>query len=139
MTTVAAYAAPAAKAPLERTTIERRAVREFDVLIDIKFAGICHSDIHQVREGWGKAIFPMVPGHEIAGIVSEVGPGVTRYKVGDRVGVGCMVDSCRDCDNCKAGQEQHCMRRTVATYNGIGKDGEPTYGGYSTHVVVDEN
>src|SRR3982750_743430 len=81
MTTVAAYAAPAAKAPLERTTIERRAVREFDVLIDIKFAGICHSDIHQVREGWGKAIFPMVPGHEITGIVSEVGPGVTRYKV----------------------------------------------------------
>jgi uncharacterized zinc-type alcohol dehydrogenase-like protein len=139
MTTVAAYAAPAAKAPLERTTIERRAVREFDVLIDIKFAGICHSDIHQVHEGWGKAIFPMVPGHEIAGIVSEVGPGVTRYKVGDRVGVGCMVDSCRDCDNCKAGQEQHCMRGNVATYNGIGKDGEPTYGGYSTHVVVDEN
>ena len=87
MTTVAAYAVPAAKAPLERTTIERRAVREFDVLIDIKFAGICHSDIHQAREGWGEAIFPMVPGHEIAGIVSEVGPGVTRFQVGDRVGV----------------------------------------------------
>jgi uncharacterized zinc-type alcohol dehydrogenase-like protein len=139
MTTVAAYAAPAAKAPLERTTIERRAVREFDVLIDIKFAGICHSDIHQVREGWGEAIFPMVPGHEIAGVVSEVGPGVSRYRVGDRVGVGCMVDSCRECDNCKAGQEQHCVRGNVQTYNGIGRDGEPTYGGYSTHVVVDEN
>jgi uncharacterized zinc-type alcohol dehydrogenase-like protein len=139
MTTVAAYAAPAAKAPLERTTIERRAVREFDVLIDIKFAGICHSDIHQVREGWGEAIFPMVPGHEIAGVVSEVGPGVTRYKVGDRVGVGCLVDSCRECDNCKAGQEQHCVRGAVQTYNGIGRDGEPTYGGYATHVVVDEN
>ncbi|MFF7640966.1 alcohol dehydrogenase catalytic domain-containing protein [Streptomyces canus] len=139
MTTVAAYAAPAAKAPLERTTIERRAVREHDVLIDIKFAGICHSDIHQAREGWGEAIFPMVPGHEIAGIVSEVGPGVTKYKVGDRVGVGCMVDSCGECENCKAGIEQHCVRGNVPTYNGIGKDGEPTYGGYSEEVVVDEN
>jgi len=139
MTTVAAYAAPAAKAPLERTIIERRAVREFDVLIGIKFAGICHSDIHQVGEGWGEAIFPMVPGHEIAGVVCEVGPGVTKYKVGDRVGVGCLVDSCRECDNCKAGQEQHCVRGAVQTYNGIGRDGEPTYGGYATHVVVDEN
>ena len=139
MTTVAAYAAPAAKAPLERTTIERRAVREHDILIDIKFAGICHSDIHQAREGWGEAIFPMVPGHEIAGIVSEVGPGVTKFKVGDRVGVGCMVDSCRECENCKAGIEQHCTRGNVPTYNGIGTDGEPTYGGYSEKVVVDEN
>ncbi|KOT44131.1 alcohol dehydrogenase [Streptomyces caelestis] len=139
MTTVAAYAAPAAKAPLERTTIERRAVREHDVLIDIKFAGICHSDIHQVREGWGEAIFPMVPGHEIAGVVSEVGPGVTRYKVGDRVGVGCMVDSCRECDNCRAGKEQYCTGGNVMTYNGIGKDGEPTHGGYSEKIVVDED
>lgn len=139
MTTVAAYAAPAAKAPLERTTIERRAVREHDILIDIKFAGICHSDIHQAREGWGEAIFPMVPGHEIAGVVSEVGPGVTKFKVGDRVGVGCMVDSCRECENCKAGIEQHCTRGNVPTYNGIGTDGEPTYGGYSEKVVVDEN
>jgi uncharacterized zinc-type alcohol dehydrogenase-like protein len=139
MTTVAAYAAPAAKAPLERTTIERRAVREHDVLIDIKFAGICHSDIHQAREGWGEAIFPMVPGHEIAGVVSEVGPGVTKFQVGDRVGVGCMVDSCGECENCKAGIEQHCTQGNVPTYNGIGKDGEPTYGGYSEKVVVDEN
>jgi uncharacterized zinc-type alcohol dehydrogenase-like protein len=139
MTTVAAYAAPAAKAPLERTTIERREVREHDVLIDIKFAGICHSDIHQVREGWGEAIFPMVPGHEIAGVVSEVGPGVTKFAVGDRVGVGCMVDSCRECENCKAGREQYCTGGNVMTYNGIGKDGEPTYGGYSEKVVVDEN
>ena len=139
MTTVAAYAVPAAKAPLERTTIERRAVREFDVLIDIKFAGICHSDIHQAQEGWGEAIFPMVPGHEIAGIVSEVGPGVTKFKVGDRVGVGCMVDSCGECENCKAGIEQHCTQGNVPTYNGIGKDGEPTYGGYAEKVVVDEN
>lgn len=139
MTTVAAYAAPAAKAPLERTTIERRAVREFDVLIDIKFAGICHSDIHQAREGWGEAIFPMVPGHEIAGIVSEVGPGVTKFQVCDRVGVGCMVDSCRECDNCKAGLEQYCTGGNVGTYNALDKDGEPTYGGYSEKVVVDEN
>ncbi|WP_405815300.1 NAD(P)-dependent alcohol dehydrogenase [Streptomyces sp. NBC_01390] len=139
MTTVAAYAAPAANAPLERTTIERREVREFDVLIDIKFAGICHTDIHLVREGWGQATFPMVPGHEIAGVVSEVGPGVTKYKVGDRVGVGCLVDSCRECENCKAGQEQHCVQGAVQTYNAIGRDGEITCGGYATHVVVDEN
>ncbi|WP_406332527.1 NAD(P)-dependent alcohol dehydrogenase [Streptomyces sp. NBC_00203] len=139
MTTVAAYAAPAAKAPLERTTIERREVGEFDVLIDIKFAGICHSDIHQAREGWGEAIFPMVPGHEIAGIVSEVGPGVTRFKAGDRVGVGCLVDSCRECENCKAGLEQYCTGGNVGTYNSVGKDGEPTYGGYSEKIVVDEN
>ncbi|MGW2423533.1 NAD(P)-dependent alcohol dehydrogenase [Streptomyces sp. NPDC001709] len=139
MTTVAAYAAPAAKAPLERTTIERRAVGEFDVLIDIKFAGICHSDIHQAREGWGEAIFPMVPGHEIAGVVLEVGPGVTRFAVGDRVGVGCMVDSCRECENCLKGLEQFCLKGMVGTYNAIGKDGEPTYGGYSEKIVVDEN
>ncbi|GAB2867448.1 NAD(P)-dependent alcohol dehydrogenase [Streptomyces deserti] len=139
MTTVAAYAAPAAKAPLERTTIERREVGEFDVLIDIKFAGICHSDIHQAREGWGEAIFPMVPGHEITGVVSEVGPGVTRFRVGDRVGVGCMVDSCRECENCKAGLEQYCTRGMVGTYNALDKNGEPTYGGYSQKIVVDEN
>ncbi|MFD3929433.1 NAD(P)-dependent alcohol dehydrogenase [Streptomyces sp. NPDC058614] len=139
MTTVAAYAAPAAKAPLERTTIERREVGEFDVLIDIKFAGICHSDIHQAREGWGEAIFPMVPGHEIAGIVTEVGSGVTRFQVGDRAGVGCLVDSCRECENCKAGLEQYCLKGNIQTYNGIGADGTPTYGGYSTHIVVDEN
>ncbi|MFE6942837.1 NAD(P)-dependent alcohol dehydrogenase [Streptomyces chartreusis] len=139
MTTVAAFAAPAAKAPLERTTIERREVGEFDVLIDIKFAGICHSDIHQAREGWGEAIFPMVPGHEIAGIVSEVGPGVTKYRVGDRVGVGCMVDSCRECENCLAGLEQYCLKGNIQTYNGVGKDGEPTYGGYSQKIVVAES
>ncbi|MEW1565420.1 NAD(P)-dependent alcohol dehydrogenase [Streptomyces sp. NPDC093509] len=138
MTTVAAYAAPAAKAPLERTTIERREVGEHDVLIDIKFAGICHSDIHQAREGWGEAIFPMVPGHEIAGIVSEIGFGVTKFKVGDRVGVGCMVDSCRECENCEAGLEQYCLKGNVGTYNAVGKDGAPTYGGYSEKIVVDE-
>ncbi|MGW6408641.1 NAD(P)-dependent alcohol dehydrogenase [Streptomyces vinaceus] len=139
MTTVAAYAAPAAKAPLERTTVDRRAVGENDVLIDIAFVGICHSDIHQVREGWGKAIFPMVPGHEIAGVVAEAGSGVTKYAVGDRVGVGCMVDSCRVCVNCRAGLEQYCTDGPVWTYNAVGKDGRPTYGGYSQKVVVDEN
>jgi uncharacterized zinc-type alcohol dehydrogenase-like protein len=139
VTTVAAYAAPAAKAPLERTTIERRPVGESDVLIDIKFAGICHSDIHQAREGWGPAAFPMVPGHEIAGVVSEVGTGVTKYRVGDRVGVGCMVDSCRECDNCKEGLEQYCTGGgPVFTYNSVGKDGERTQGGYSQKIVVDE-
>ncbi|OIJ65107.1 NAD(P)-dependent alcohol dehydrogenase [Streptomyces mangrovisoli] len=138
MTTVAAYAAPAAKAPLERTTIERRAVGESDVLIDIKFAGICHSDIHQAREGWGTAMFPMVPGHEIAGVVSEVGSAVTGFKVGDRVGVGCMVDSCRTCDNCLAGLQQYCTGGgPVWTYNAVGKDGERTYGGYAEKIVVD--
>ncbi|MFE2633065.1 NAD(P)-dependent alcohol dehydrogenase [Streptomyces sp. NPDC059374] len=139
MTTVAAYAAPAAKAPLERTTIERREVGAHDVLIDIRFAGICHSDIHQAREGWGEAIFPMVPGHEIAGVVSEVGSEVTKFQVGDRVGVGCMVDSCRKCENCAAGLEQYCLEGNTGTYNAIGRDGEPTYGGYSEKIVVDEN
>ncbi|MEV5613329.1 NAD(P)-dependent alcohol dehydrogenase [Streptomyces sp. NPDC052225] len=139
-TTVAAYAAPSAKAPLERTNIERRTVGAHDILIDIKFAGICHSDIHQAREGWGEALFPMVPGHEIAGVVSEVGSDVTKYKVGDRVGVGCMVDSCRECENCKAGMEQHCKNGSIgATYNAIGRDGTPNYGGYSQKLVVDEN
>ncbi|MBC9717721.1 NAD(P)-dependent alcohol dehydrogenase [Streptomyces sp. TRM66268-LWL] len=138
-TTVAAYAAPAANAPLERTTIERRAVGAHDVMIDIKFAGICHSDIHQARDGWGEGIFPMVPGHEIAGIVTEVGPEVTKYKVGDRVGVGCFVDSCRECEYCLRGQEQYCTQGMTGTYNALDKNGEPTYGGYSTHLVVDEN
>ncbi|QNP61493.1 NAD(P)-dependent alcohol dehydrogenase [Streptomyces genisteinicus] len=137
-TTVPAYAAPAAGAPLERTTIPRRPVGEHDVMIDIKFAGICHSDIHQARDGWGTGIYPMVPGHEIAGIVTEVGPGVTRFEAGDRVGVGCLVDSCRTCDNCAAGLEQYCTGGSVGTYNALGKDGEPTYGGYSSHIVVDE-
>ncbi|MDV5147990.1 NAD(P)-dependent alcohol dehydrogenase [Streptomyces sp. SBC-4] len=138
-TTVPAYAAPAANAPLERTTVPRRPVGEHDVLIEIKFAGICHSDIHQARDGWGEGIYPMVPGHEIAGIVAEVGPGVTKFQVGDRVGVGCFVDSCRECDYCKQGLEQYCTQGGTGTYNALDKNGEPTYGGYSTHIVVDEN
>ncbi|MGH3468023.1 MAG: NAD(P)-dependent alcohol dehydrogenase [Thermocrispum sp.] len=137
-TTVPAYAAPAAKAPLRRTTIERRAVGAHDVAIDIAFAGICHSDIHQARDGWGEGIFPMVPGHEIAGVVTEVGADVTGFAAGDRVGVGCMVDSCRECANCKAGLQQYCDQGMVPTYNGLDHDGRPTYGGYSTKVVVDD-
>ncbi|MBT2445675.1 NAD(P)-dependent alcohol dehydrogenase [Streptomyces sp. ISL-43] len=139
VTQVAAYAAPAPKAPLERTTVPRRPVGAHDVLIDIKFAGICHSDIHQVTDGWGEGIYPMVPGHEIAGVVAEVGPDVTKFAVGDRVGVGCFVDSCRECAQCLAGQEQFCAKGMTGTYNALDKNGEPTYGGYSTHVVVDEN
>jgi alcohol dehydrogenase (NADP+) len=139
MTTIAALAAPAAKAPLERTTITRRPVGEHDILIEIRFAGICHSDIHQIRDEWGPGQFPMVPGHEIAGVVTEVGPGVTRFATGDRAGVGCFVDSCRTCENCLAGEEQYCLAGETATYNATGRDGEPTYGGYSTHIVVDEN
>ena len=138
-TTVSALVAKSAGASFERSTIERRDVGEHDVKIDIAFAGICHSDIHQAREEWGKAIFPMVPGHEIAGIVSEVGPAVTKHKVGDRVGIGCFVDSCRECENCLAGEEQFCLKGNVATYNGREYTGEETYGGYSTQIVANEN
>lgn len=139
VTQVAAYAAPAPKAPLERTTIPRRPVGEHDVLIEIKYAGICHSDIHQARDGWGEGLFPMVPGHEIAGVVTEVGAAVSKFAVGDQVGVGCLVDSCRECEYCLAGQEQHCVQGATGTYNAVGRNGEPTYGGYSTHLVLDEN
>jgi uncharacterized zinc-type alcohol dehydrogenase-like protein len=135
-TTTHAIAAPAPGAPLAPTTIERRDLRPDDVLIDIAFAGICHSDIHQAKEDWGQAIFPMVPGHEIAGVVAAVGSGVTKYQVGDRVGVGCMVDSCGECEYCKAGTEQFCVKGNVQTYNGVGFDGENTYGGYSNQIVV---
>lgn len=137
---VSAYAAQTAGAPLEPTTIERRDLRPHDILIDIKFSGICHSDIHQGREDWGQAIFPMVPGHEISGVVTEVGSAVAKFKVGDHAGVGCFVDSCRECENCKAGLEQYCQGHITVTYNGREVDQEtPTYGGYSTAIVVDEN
>ncbi|MFF4592523.1 NAD(P)-dependent alcohol dehydrogenase [Amycolatopsis sp. NPDC001319] len=135
-TTTPAIAAPAAGQPLAPTTIERRDLRPDDVLIDIAFAGICHSDIHQARDEWGGSTFPMVPGHEIAGVVAAVGSGVTKYQVGDRVGVGCMVDSCGECEYCIAGTEQFCVKGNVQTYNGVGFDGEVTYGGYSRQVVV---
>ena len=133
-----ALSAPSAGAPFDTTTIPRRDLGEHDVLIDIKFCGICHSDIHQVKDEWGGSIFPMVPGHEIAGIVAEVGSGVQKISSGDRVGVGCLVDSCGECEYCKAGEEQFCTKGAVPTYNGRQYDGEPTFGGYSQQVVVDE-
>jgi uncharacterized zinc-type alcohol dehydrogenase-like protein len=140
MSTVTAYAATSATEPLTKTTITRRDVGPHDVKFDIHFAGICHSVIHTVRAEWGQPRYPVVPGHEIAGVVTEVGSEVTKHKVGDRVGVGCFVDSCRECDNCKAGLEQYCTGGgNVGTYNGIGRDGQPTYGGYSGSIVVDEN
>lgn len=138
-TTVNAYIAPAADRPLEPTTIERRDLGPHDVSIDIAFAGICHSDIHTARDEWGGTRFPVVPGHEIAGTVAAVGDDVTRYAVGDRVGVGCFVDSCRECEPCRLGEEQYCERGNVGTYNAVGRDGAPTHGGYCTSIVVDEN
>jgi uncharacterized zinc-type alcohol dehydrogenase-like protein len=135
-----AYAVPTPGAPLVPHTINRREVGPFDVAIDIKFAGICHSDIHQGLEEWGQAIFPMVPGHEIAGVIVAVGSEVTKFKVGDHAGIGCFVDSCGDCDNCNIGEEQYCLNGgNTPTYNGLERDGvTPTYGGYSTYIVCKE-
>ena len=137
-TSVPALLTASPGAGFERGTIERRDLGPNDVAIDIAYAGICHSDIHQAREEWGNAIFPMVPGHEIAGTVMAIGPSVTRHAVGDRVGIGCFVDSCRECEYCLAGEEQFCGEGNVATYNGRQYSGEPTYGGYSTAIVADE-
>jgi uncharacterized zinc-type alcohol dehydrogenase-like protein len=127
-----------AKAPFEKTTIERRELRPDDILIDIKYSGICHSDIHSAHDEWGGGIFPMVPGHEIAGIVAAVGSEVTKFVVGDRVGVGCFVDSCGECEYCLSGEEQYCTKGVVSTYNALDYDGQPTYGGYSQKLVVTE-
>jgi alcohol dehydrogenase (NADP+) len=134
---VHAYAAPAAAQPLVPTVIERRDVGPNDVLIEIKYAGICHSDIHTVNGDWGPQPYPLVPGHEIVGIVAQVGADVTRHQPGDRVGVGCIVNSCGECTNCRNGDEQYCLAGMVATYGSTDRDGTVTQGGYSTHVVVD--
>ncbi|MDQ0736225.1 NAD(P)-dependent alcohol dehydrogenase [Arthrobacter agilis] len=139
MRTVKAYAAPSATEPLVPTTIERRDVGPLDVLIKIAYAGVCHSDIHTVRGEWGPQQYPLTVGHEIVGIVEETGAEVTRHKVGDRVGVGCMVDSCRECANCRQGEEQYCLNGNVGTYAGVDRDGSITQGGYSTHIVVVED
>jgi uncharacterized zinc-type alcohol dehydrogenase-like protein len=136
MAATPALSAPSAGAPFERTTIERRELGERDVQIDVKYCGICHSDIHQVKDEWGGSIFPMVPGHEIAGVVTAVGGAVEKLSIGDRVGVGCLVDSCEECEYCVAGEEQFCVKRAVPTYNGRDYAGEPTYGGYSQRIVV---
>ncbi|MDT7620104.1 MAG: alcohol dehydrogenase [Pseudonocardiales bacterium] len=133
-----AYAVSHAGGRLAPTTIERRELRPDDIRIDIAYAGICHSDIHQAKGEWAGAFFPMVPGHEIAGTVSAVGAAVTKYQVGDRVGVGCMVNSCGECEYCRAGTEQFCVKGNVQTYNAVDYDGTHTYGGYSQQVVVKE-
>jgi alcohol dehydrogenase (NADP+) len=138
MTTARAVGAPAADAPLEPLTIERRDLGPKDVRIDIAFCGICHSDIHFARGDWGPVPYPAIPGHEITGTVAEVGAEVTKHAVGDRVGVGCMVDSCGECEECAGGEEQYCHRGNVQTYGGR-IDGEPTHGGYSDHIVVTED
>lgn len=141
------YASLAPRGPLEPFSIDRRPCSANDVQIEIKFCGICHSDIHQVNEDWGPATFPMVPGHEIVGICTAVGANVKGFKIGDVCGVGCMVDSCRGCGNCKKGVEQYCSTGCVFTYNSSFKyphcvetnadGGAKTYGGYSQSVVVD--
>jgi uncharacterized zinc-type alcohol dehydrogenase-like protein len=128
-----------ATAPVEALTIERRELSAEDVLIDIKYCGVCHSDIHFARGDWGPVAYPAVPGHEIVGIVSQVGSEVTRYVPGDRVGVGCMVDSCRECQYCQQDLEQYCVKGNVGTYGGVDKYGQKTLGGYSSKIVVPES
>jgi uncharacterized zinc-type alcohol dehydrogenase-like protein len=128
-----------AGAPLAPFTFARRDPGPNDVLIDIRYCGICHSDLHQARDEWGGAIFPMVPGHEIVGTVAQAGPKVKRFKAGDTAGVGCFVDSCRTCRPCKRSEEQYCETHVAWTYNGMEMDQKtPTYGGYSTQIVVDQ-
>ncbi|WP_101847560.1 NAD(P)-dependent alcohol dehydrogenase [Zhihengliuella sp. ISTPL4] len=139
MSTVTAYAAPAEAAPLEKTVIERRELGPHDVLIDIAFAGICHSDIHTVRGDWGPQQYPLAPGHEITGTVAAVGAEVTKHALGDRVGVGCLVNSCRECVYCLRGDEQFCAQGAVGTYGAVDRDGTITQGGYSEQVVVTED
>jgi len=134
------YAAKGPASELEPFSFERREPGPHDLLIEILYCGICHTDIHQARDEWGGSKFPMVPGHEIVGRVTRVGSAVNRFKAGETAGVGCMVDSCRSCPNCKEGLEQYCDRDPNFTYNSFEKDGKtPTYGGYSSQIVVDEN
>lgn len=133
------YAAKEPAAALSNFEFERRNVGPHDVRFEILYCGVCHSDLHQVRNEWGGTNFPVVPGHEIVGRVTEVGAHVSKFKVGDLAGVGCLVDSCRDCDNCKKGLEQFCRNGATSTYNSKDKHmGGVTYGGYSNHIVVDE-
>ncbi len=134
-----AYAAPGARSPLAPFEIARREPGDHDVLVDIAYCGVCHSDVHQVRDEWGGSVFPMVPGHEIAGRVARVGRQVKRFREGDLAGVGCMVDSCRTCAACRRDLEQFCEKTAAFTYNGTEMDRRtPTYGGYSERIVVDE-
>ena len=136
---VSGYAAQSAQSALEPFRFERREPRADDVVIDILHCGVCHSDLHQARNDWRSSLYPMVPGHEIIGRVHSVGPQVTRFKAGDHVGVGCMVDSCRQCKSCARGLEQYCEQGSTLTYNGVDRrDGMPTFGGYSQRIVVTE-
>ncbi len=134
------YAVLEASKPLVPFNFDRRELRPTDVALEIHYAGICHSDIHQAREEWGPAIFPMVPGHEIAGVVTEIGTAVSKFKVGDRIGVGVFIDSCRKCSSCKVGLEQYCLEGMTGTYNGYERDGKTVaQGGYSNLFVVDQD
>jgi len=136
---VRAYAAHSAKAALAPFSFDRREPRADDVVIEILYCGVCHTDIHYVHNDWGRAVYPLVPGHEIIGRVLSVGPEVTRFKTGDRVGVGCMVDSCRHCAACAQGLEQYCAEIPTYTYNSVDRrDGLPTFGGYSEKIVVSD-
>ncbi len=132
------YAAQNATAPLAPFDFERRDPGPNDVVIDIQFCGVCHSDLHQIRNEWGDSLYPMVPGHEIVGRVVSVGSAVTKFKVGDTAGVGVFVDSCRVCPSCKAGAQQYCDLGMIPTYNGRDKNGDLTFGGYANNIVVDE-
>jgi uncharacterized zinc-type alcohol dehydrogenase-like protein len=134
-----AWAAPAAGKPLAPLTIDRREPGPHDVALEVLFCGVCHSDIHQVRDEWSGAVFPMVPGHEVVGRVTKVGASATKFKLGELAGVGCFVDSCRACPPCKHGTEQFCEKGAAFTYNSTEMDRKTqTYGGYSTELVVDE-
>jgi uncharacterized zinc-type alcohol dehydrogenase-like protein len=132
------YAAPQAKEPLAPFSFQRRDPGPNDIVIEIQYCGVCHSDLHQVRDEWGGSIFPMVPGHEIVGTVIKVGKEVVKFKEGDRAGVGCMVNSCGVCINCLAGEENYCQKGAIWTYNSR-ENGEPTFGGYSNNIVVKES
>lgn len=139
---VKAYGVDASDAPLKEMHICRREVTETDIEMEILYCGVCHSDLHTVRNDWGGSVYPVIPGHEIVGRITKTGPGVTKLKVGDIGAVGCMVDSCRECDSCKQDLEQYCLNGFTGTYNDPDKhshSGERTYGGYSQKIVVDEH
>ena len=139
MNVTKAWAAQDATTPLSPYNFERRALNEDDVQIEILFCGVCHSDIHQVRNEWGNSIYPMVPGHEIVGRVTKVGDKVTNFKIGDMAGVGCFVDSCGTCPSCSEGLEQYCETGVIGSYNSKEKDGTPTMGGYSDKIICKES
>ena len=139
MTATAAWGTAAPESGLSPLTIERRTLRDEDVAIDIAYCGVCHSDLHVARNDWGRSTYPFVPGHEIVGTVRDIGKGVSKFKVGDRVAIGTVVDSCRKCDSCEDGEENYCREGVTGTYNSKDRiDGSPTYGGYSASIVVAE-